>query len=370
MRRGLAAFVRIGLTLHVLKSALAAGLAWYVAPFLTHNHYPYFAALGAILTVQVTVADSIQKGVQRVVGIIGGVVVSLVVGHWLALSPFAVGLVVLIGMAVSTGLRLNPQITSQVAVSSLLVLAFGRTPGYALGRIVDTAIGCAIAVVINSLVVPPNPIHEAEDQILNLGRDAETVLEHLAVAYQEQSLRPVDLPYVQALVDQTEKTYRTVELVRQSLRFSPFLRGRRSRFVQLAQTISRMEHITVQIRGIARGLVDLGRDLPPSPNLIAAFQATAPCIALFANAMVDGKQTRSTEGPNDSAAAAARLYEAVQAARARQQVCLMDLQRVESPAVMRDVGGILTDLNRILREVSGEALVLTGKEFTLGEEGR
>ncbi len=345
MKNGLVTFIRIGLTLQVVKTALSAGLSWFVASLILYNHYPYFAALGAILTVQVTVVDSIQKGIQRIIGIVGGVIVSILIGHWLSLSAVSITLVVLIGMAVSTALRLNPQITSQVAVSSLLVLAFGNMTGYALSRIIETIIGCFIAVVVNTVIIPSNLIPEAEKRILQLSEYASTVLEHLAIAYQEQSLRPVDLPYIQQLVNQTEKSFQAVQLAQQSLRYSPLLKNRRSRFIQLSRAISRFEHITIQIRGIARGLVDLGRDITPSLNLIDAISATAPCVGLFAEGMV--KQSEDSKQ---------RLQAAIQEARVRQTMCLMDLQKLDSPTILRDIGGILTDLNRILNEISGGTL--------------
>lgn len=346
-------FNRIGLTLHVLKTAASAGLSWFACLMIFHNHYPYFAALGAILTVQVTVVDSIHKAMQRVIGIVGGVIISIVVGHWLPLNPASITLVVLLGMAFATALRLNQQIISQVAVSSLLVLAFGKTPGYAIDRIVETMIGCAVAISLNSVLIPPNPIPDAEKRILHLSDYACTVLHHLAIGYREQALRPADMPYVQELVSETEKSVQIVNFAHQSLRYSPLLRNRRSRVMALAKVIGGLERITIQIRGIARGLVDLGPEVPPSPDLIEAMMTTATCVGLIAG--------REMSGSNDLAEA---LDLSIREARACQNVCLLRIKQIESLAVLREMGSILTDLNRILDEASGGGRAVTRREFS------
>lgn len=351
----LSIFNRIGLTLFVLKTAIATGLAWLLAASLSHNHYPYFAALGAVLTVQLTIVDSINKAMQRIIGVIGGVVVSIIVGHWLPLNFATITLVVFIGMAFSTALRLHPQIISQVAVSSLLVLAFGKTHGYAIDRIIETAIGCGIAVVVNLVVIPPNPIPIAEQRILHLGEYATTVLQDLAFAYQEQSLRPVDMPYVQELVDDTEQALQDVRLAHQSLRYSPLLRSRRSRVSTLSNIILRFERITIQIRGIARGLVDLGLEAQPNDGFIEAMRSTASCIHLVARQEISGSHDLGNS-----------LREAFDKAQDCQNLSLKQLKDIPSLETLREFGSMLTDLHRILDELEGTANHITGGDGAVG----
>ncbi|GAB3818500.1 hypothetical protein GCM10028895_15840 [Pontibacter rugosus] len=94
-------FTRLGLTLQIVKTALAAAVSWIVATTILGSEFPYFAPLASILTVQVTVADSVEKATQRIIGIVGGVAVSLLIGHWLSISSLSIFLVILIGMAIS-----------------------------------------------------------------------------------------------------------------------------------------------------------------------------------------------------------------------------------------------------------------------------
>ncbi|WP_458414679.1 FUSC family protein [Schinkia sp. CFF1] len=344
---------RIGLTLHVLKSALSAGLSWLVASSISHNQHPYFAALGAILTVQVTVAHSINKAMQRVIGIIGGVVISIIVGNWLYPSANSIMLVVLLGMAIATALRLKQEAISQVAVSAILVLAFGKAPGYATDRIIETIVGSIIAILVNIVFIPPNPIPDAEKQLLHLSKYASTVLNNLAFAYQERALRLIDIPYVQELVDETTKSFQAVQLAHQSLRYSPLLHNKRARVYALSKVIRRFESITIQIRGIARGLVDLGHEIRPNHHLIEAMMSTATCVGLIAGREI----THSKE-------LVEKLQLSTKEAMTKQNMCLLSFKEIESLELLRNLGSILTDLHRILVEVDGGANIVA-REFRL-----
>lgn len=145
MNRILRILSKLGLTLQIIKTAFAAALSWFIASSLLHSPYPYFAAVAAIITVQVTVADSVNKASQRIIGIIGGVLISMLLGHWFEIGAISIFFIILIGMGIAKAFRMNPQIISQVAISSLLVLAFGQTKaGYAYERIIETILGSGI----------------------------------------------------------------------------------------------------------------------------------------------------------------------------------------------------------------------------------
>ncbi|MFC7392286.1 FUSC family protein [Scopulibacillus cellulosilyticus] len=350
---------KFGLTFQVIKTALATGIAWWAATALTPNPYPFFAPIAAVLVVNATVAESLEKAFYRIIGTIGGVLVSLFIGHWLHVGTIAIFLSVLLGMVLATALSLNTQITAQIGVNSMLVLAFLHSPGYALGRIYETMLGCIIAIIVNAVIIPPNAIPKASKSIDDLSRLSFISLNNLgALWYQDDPNMKEDLKAVRYLVDQTENTFDAVKLAKQSIRFRPFAKKKKQRIKELAVALSRLEHITIQIRGIARGLVDLRSVKGLTVNVIgkkeaiSAMKATAVCIHLYGKSIVNPSEKISKE-----------LNEAIAKARIKQKYCLTTLYQSTSLTVFRDIGGILTDLNRIIKEVSGERLVKTGREY-------
>ncbi|CAM3658644.1 FUSC family protein [Pontibacter korlensis] len=349
MPKTLDIFARFGLTLQIVKTALAAAISWSVATTFLGAEFPYFAPLASILTVQVTVADSVEKATQRIIGIIGGVAVSLLIGHWFSISSLSIFLVIIIGMGISKALRMNPQIISQVAVSSFLVLAFGfQEDGYALERVVETLMGSVVAVLINALIIPQNAIPEVEQSIIALGEQSTKTLQFLATQLkQTEKGQLVGRQETDALIAATEKSVKALQLAEQSLRYNPFLTHKRTRLSRLSIGVKRLEHITTQIRGIRRGIADLNSghifetDLQDTQALQEAMEATAACITLFSRTMVEPPELYRPA-----------LLASIQEAMQLQNQCLDALRSIKSNRTLRDIGSILTDLNRILAEAA------------------
>ncbi|QMU29150.1 FUSC family protein [Adhaeribacter radiodurans] len=342
---------RFGLTLQILKTALAASLSWVIATSLLHSEYPYFAAVAAIITVQVTVADSVNKATQRIIGIMGGVLLSMLLGQWFQVSAFSIFFIILIGMGIAKALRMNQQIISQVAISSLLVLAFGQTKeGYAYERIIETIIGSVIAVIINALIVPQNAVPDVERSILTFSKLAAATLASLtAVLDTSGSKRKTGRSEVDILIKEAEKCEDTLDLANQSLKYNPLLTHQRVRLRQLTENIVQLQRITIQIRGIRRGLIDLQSiahyQLEPTylEQLIKAMETTAQCIAAYGQTAIHA----SEENVNT-------LQEAIHLALSEQAQSLNILSKINSLATLRDLGSILTDLGRIVSETASQ----------------
>ena len=347
MNRGAEILARFGLTLQIFKTALAAALSWFVATSLLHGEYPYFAALAAILTVQVTVADSVDKATQRIIGIVGGVMLSMLLGFWFKIGAISIFFVILLGMGIAKALRMNPQIISQVAISSFLVLAFGQNEeGYAFARILETILGSGIAVLINALIVPQNAIPDVERSIISTSSLAATTLRSLNMLLDTHFMQgKTGRTEVNALINGTEQCQDTLKLAEQSLKYNPFLTHKRTHLSRLAVSVSKLEHITVQIRGIRRSLHDLQQnqafqaEYANIQQLQRTLEATAACIAIFGKTIVD---------PSEENLSALRTK--IEVARAEQARCLVDFKNVTSPEVLRDTGSVLTDLSRIVKE--------------------
>ena len=86
--------------LQVLKTAVAAVVAWAVCSFVSSGQPPLFGAIAAIIVVQPSVNQSLSRAIERSIGVIAGVVVaylvSLVFGapSWLILLAIVVSLLV------------------------------------------------------------------------------------------------------------------------------------------------------------------------------------------------------------------------------------------------------------------------------------
>jgi uncharacterized membrane protein YgaE (UPF0421/DUF939 family) len=79
-------FSKSFLYLHrIVKISLASTISWEIARQIGSKH-PFFAPLAAILCLQVTVEESIQKSYQRILGIIAGVLLAEAASRFMSVN--------------------------------------------------------------------------------------------------------------------------------------------------------------------------------------------------------------------------------------------------------------------------------------------
>ena len=97
------------------------------------------------------------------------------------IHAWSIALVVFVSILAGQALRLGQQGSVQVPVSALLVLVLGATTGgYALDRVVDTAIGAACGILVNLVVVPPTRLEDARVAVADFGRALADLLRQVA----------------------------------------------------------------------------------------------------------------------------------------------------------------------------------------------
>lgn len=169
--------------LQVLKTSVAAVIAWLVAGFALQQPLPIFAAIAALLVVQPSVTQSIEKGLERSIGVVAGVVVALGAGQLFGDQTWVILSVIIIAVLVAWLLKLSPGSANQIPISAMLVLALGgQNAGYAVERIVETVIGAAIGLIVNLAIVAPVIVSPAHTAVSLLTKRTAAALESLASA--------------------------------------------------------------------------------------------------------------------------------------------------------------------------------------------
>ncbi|WP_010202944.1 FUSC family protein [Salinibacterium sp. PAMC 21357] len=169
--------------LQVVKTSVAAVIAWVVASLALQQPLPIFAAIAALLVVQPSVTQSIEKGIERSIGVVAGVVIALGAGQLFGDQSWVILSVIIISVLVAWALRLSAGSANQIPISAMLVLALGgQNAGYAVERIVETIIGALIGLIVNLAIVAPVFVSPARVAVASLTKKTATVLESLARA--------------------------------------------------------------------------------------------------------------------------------------------------------------------------------------------
>ncbi|MFF1830035.1 aromatic acid exporter family protein [Paenarthrobacter sp. NPDC058040] len=162
IRQRLTSALRQSVTRHRLlfaaKTALAAGLAWYLAPLMPGPAaaYPYYAPLGALVSMHPTVAASAKHGLQSLLGLALGIGMAFAVTTVAAPTAFSVALVVGLGVLIG-GLPRLGSASEWIPMAALFVLVLGdsNAESFSFAYVLQMAMGVAVGFAVNWLVFPP-----------------------------------------------------------------------------------------------------------------------------------------------------------------------------------------------------------------------
>ena len=342
----------------IAKTALAATVSWELAIRLLDSPLPALAALGAILTVQANIKQTISFGVQQVVGVTVGVGAAVAVVGVLGVHTWSVGLVILCALVVGHLLRLGKQV-NQVAISALLVLALGT--GYGSVRIIDTLLGAAVGVLVNMLLAPPTHVQAAAAEIGRVAEDLGLLLADTGKGLRRGWDPDPAKSWLRRARELDAARARAGEAVRrgdESLRYNPLARGEAEDVARLTEAHTALEHVATQVRGASRALADLHRSDDPGAESTrrerAVVAALADPLELAGAAVAAFGRLQSGSG---SRAELQRAHDAAVAGLEEVSAALRGLPPEEDP---RTLVSLYVDAGRLLHEIDPTAGPHTG----------
>jgi len=307
---------RWGLGERVVKSALAAGIAWFLITQLFDHPRPILAPLTALYAIQVTVAQSLAGISQRILGLVAGLLVAFFVELMLGPNSVAIGLGVLIALLIGVRLRLDTVAITQLATTAVLGIAGGNLHPhwrYLADLAIDTGIGATVGVALNLLIAPPSHVEGAFAALNALSHEVGAIYRDTAAALAK------GLTAAEAR-EQLERARRTVgpiamamaALARadESLRYT-IVPDERRRALERARRMTRaLEHAAIQGRIIHRSLNDL---LSAQPQVATTgWLSPAACGGSIAHMLSAGGDAVTTLGaipthPEEIASISVRL---------------------------------------------------------------
>jgi uncharacterized membrane protein YccC len=140
----------------LLKTGLAAVLAWVLATEVFSLPQSFLAPWAALLVVHATVYRTFSRGLRQVTAAVVGVVLAWGVGNALGLDAVSVAVVLLLGLAIGALPWFGEEATT-AAATALVVLTtgFSNDDTMLLARLGDTAIGIGVGLAVNAVVWPP-----------------------------------------------------------------------------------------------------------------------------------------------------------------------------------------------------------------------
>ncbi|WP_309127513.1 FUSC family protein [Microbacterium sp.] len=142
------------------KTAVAVAAAWLIAPLMpgVTDEYPYYAPLGALISMYPTLMSSLRSSLQTLMGLAAGVGIAAIIVLTVGPSVWTLAAAAALGVLVSgTGWFGAGKEYIPVAALLVLIIGGGDPEGYSLGYVVQTGVGVVIGLLVN-LVIPPAPL--------------------------------------------------------------------------------------------------------------------------------------------------------------------------------------------------------------------
>jgi uncharacterized membrane protein YgaE (UPF0421/DUF939 family) len=338
----------------VVKSALAAGLAWWLAGVVTDIPDPVLAPLTAIVVVQVSVRASVTSALQRTAAVVLGVFLALSIGDALGLNGFTVALIVAVSLGVAQlVLRMPPAAARQVPISMLVVLSAVASAHTDSGweRAVDTLIGAGVGVVV-SFVLPASRLVDARQTLDRLASSLGTILDSMGAGL-EQPWTPEQTDEWrrhartarERLVDQANEA---VGNSKEAARWNVRDRRHVADLARYDEVMARLERIAIGISVLSRGLDDHARLGGPTHQPMPAMGALLCALADAVRALAHDVLLQTEEET---------LADALVEVRARRARCARGAYRRARLALDHGADAEATDPD--VTEVEGEWLNYT-----------
>jgi uncharacterized membrane protein YccC len=240
----------------VLQTAAAAVLAWYVATALLPDPRPSFAAIAAVIALGASGGQRGQRAVQLTAGVVLGITIADLIVQVIGTGPPQIGVMVLLAMGAALALGGGELVVSEAAVSAILLTTVNpaASAGFTPNRMLEAAIGGAVALVVSSVFLPHDPVLDAgraaQSVFDRLGRALERIaagLEHRDVATTENALMTVrDADGLVRELDQA------VVAGRETVRLAPPRRRLGEQLDRYGRTLPQLDYAVRDARVLAR----------------------------------------------------------------------------------------------------------------------
>lgn len=242
--------------IQIVKTVAAALAAWLLAVRFLHLPQPFLAPWAALLVVHATVYRTFSRGAQQVAATVLGVLLAWAAGELLGLNATAVAAVLALGLLAGQLRWLREEVTT-AAATALIVLTTGFSDNdhLLLGRLVDTAVGIGVGLVVNVLVWPPLRDRTAARAVDAIDHKLGALLCGMASSIRDGDETEDPAAWIQRtreLDDDIDEAWGLVRQARESGRFNP---RRGSRKVQAAggyrDLLDRVEQAVAEARSMA-----------------------------------------------------------------------------------------------------------------------
>jgi uncharacterized membrane protein YgaE (UPF0421/DUF939 family) len=158
----------------IIQTTVAAVGAYALALLVLPQDRPVFAPVAAIVALGASFGQRGRRAVELVLGIVLGIAVGELLITLVGTGLVQIGSLVFLAMFAAVAVGGGPVLVSQAGISALFLAVLEPVdPGSSPNRVLESLVGGGVALAVNALLFPPNPVRM-------VGRATRAALEDLA----------------------------------------------------------------------------------------------------------------------------------------------------------------------------------------------
>ena len=276
------------------QTAVAAGVAWAIATELAGHRRPFMAPVAAIIALGITYGQRTRRAVEVGLGVAVGVLAADLIARGLGTGPLQIILVSGLAMAAAVVLGGQSLVVNQAATSAVFITTVTVANGAPFQRFFDALIGSAVALAINLVLFPLEPVRLAQRAARPLLEELAAVLDDIAAALTAGDHDAAVDALVRARdLDGPMSRFAGAAAIGQEVAlYSPLRRRRRPILARYADAASHIDLAVRNVRVLARGAVravDLEAHVPE--DTVDALRDLAEAVRALAPALDDPQRT-------------------------------------------------------------------------------
>ena len=329
-------------------TAIAACTAW-VAALLLGISAPVPAAVGAVITVALSLNRSMRTGLSLVGATAAALVVAFALYQWWGLHVWTVGVLVVVSLVIGRIMRLGPEGSLQIPVTALFVYFMGEalTDDVIVTRIVATLLGVAIGLVFSFIAHPERPEERVTERLSEIGGRLGTLLSAMGDVSGDRLTRRQATEWLteaRTLAVETRHLGEEIEELGLGRRFS--VGSERAVGRAILEQFSLLQQTSDHVNSIARGLFDAtSRGAVRLPEGVGQMlSSTGEALSVHADslerALVDG----------DPATGVLAALEVVEEERTRS---VAELKEIDDTGALLLGGSLVNEVDQMAKRLAG-----------------
>ena len=275
----------------ILQAGVASGVAWVIATDVFGHPRPFFAPVAAIITLGLTISERGRRAVEVAIGVAVGIAVGDLLVLGIGVGAAQLSVVVMLATSIAIFLGSGQMLATQAAVSAALVATLQPpTDGVTFARFLDALAGGTVALVVNALVLPADPVAMIRRAARPVLDELAATLEDVAVAIvrRDRSLADAALVRAREIDELTERFAEAVSVARETTVYAPLRRRSRGRVDDFAEAAARVDLAVRNVRVLARGTIRAIRlDENVPPPVADAVRELAAAVRAFSGSLDD-----------------------------------------------------------------------------------